>query len=559
VPEDEGRLLVLNGRVFRPGRTGSSRPIGSSPGPAPEGAPTAVAVVGERIAAVGTDADIIRDWGDGAEPIDARGGLITAGLEDAHIHFRMGAMSLVGADLSGAASVEELIERVRAYAARNPDRDWIMGRGWTYGPFGDRLPTRDELDRAVPDRPAFMDCFDGHTGWANSRALAAAGIDRDTPDPPGGVIVRDPSTGEPTGALKEMAAELVEAASPQPSEDEKLDALVEASRLYAAAGLTSAQDAWSSPEEFRLYERLQERGPLTARMRLALQMEPRLDPAEWDRRLAGWEESTFPWRTDPWIRGGIVKGFVDGVVESRTAYMLGPYEGDTSRGLPNWSDEELREAVAIAHRRGWQVELHAIGDAGVRQALDAYEALGPGQAAERRHRIEHIETIDPADIPRFARLGVVASMQPHHMDPQPADLAVFTGNIGPERARTAFPWASIVRSGAVLALGSDWPVVRFDPSLALHAATTRQTADGWPEGGWQPQERIGIAEALDAYSWGGAYAAHAEEERGRVEPGALADLTVFDRDLLTEGPGATPGVRAMLTLVGGQAVHRLLG
>jgi hypothetical protein len=428
-----------------------------------------------------------------------------------------------------------------------------MGRGWFYAPFGDGLPTKETLDRAVPDRPAFMDCYDGHTGWANSRALKAAGIGRETPDPTGGLIVRDPDTGEPTGALKEEAAmALVERIAPQPSDEEKLDALVEASHRYAACGLTAAQDAWSTPEEFGLYERLQARGPLDARFRLALRMEPRLEPAAWERTLEEYEAVAFPRRDDPWLIGGIVKGFVDGVVEARTAAMLEPYE-DGGQGLPNWNRDELCEAVAVAHRRGWQVELHAIGDGGVRMALDAYEALGPSAAA-RRHRIEHIETIDPADIPRFGRLGVVASMQPLHADPAPAELGLFVGAIGARRERTAWPWRSIERAGGVVAFGSDWPVVPFDPFLHLHSAVNRQTADGFPMGGWIPEERLSLPDALSAYTLGGAYAAHADR-RGVITPTGWADLAILDRDLLAEGAAAILGTRVRVTIVAGRIVH----
>jgi predicted amidohydrolase YtcJ len=548
-------LLVVNGRVFRPTRPGGPRALGSDVGPRPDGAPTAVAVAGEEIAAVGTDEELATWRGDDTEVIDARGGLVTAGFDDAHIHFRMGALSLVGAELNACRTVDEMLRTIRDYAAANPGRSWIMGRGWFYAPFGDSLPTKHLLDRAVPDRPAFMDCYDGHTGWANTKALEAAGITRDTPDPPGGVIVRDAS-GEPTGALKEKATEVVESKAPQPSEDEKLDALREACRRYAAMGMTSGQDAWSDPEEFGLYDRLLEDGPMSARMRLAMMMDPRLSARDWEDRLAGYEEAAFPRRHDRWLAGGILKGFVDGVVESQTAYMLEPYVGSQSRGLPNWSDESLASAVAIAHRRGWQIELHAIGDAGVRQALDAYEALGPGQAAERRNRIEHIETIHPDDIPRFGRLGVIASMQPYHADPTPSEVTVFVDLIGPERERTAWPWRSIVANGGVLALGSDWPVVPFDPFLALNNGVNRQTPEGVPEGGWLPGERLELPDALSAYAWGGAYAAGAESWRGSLEPGMAADIAALDRDLLAEDRHAIIGTAVTLTVAGGRIVHR---
>jgi hypothetical protein len=300
-------------------------------------------------------------------------------------------------------------------------------------------------------------------------------------------------------------------------------------------------------------------------------MEPGQTLAEWRDRLDGYERQAFPLRGGANLDAGILKGFVDGVIEARTASMLAPYEGDTSSGLPAWEPDELDAFVAEADRRGWQVELHAIGDRGVRLALDAFEhaahANGPwagdphgaGVAAgthARRHRVEHIETIDPADISRFARLGVVASMQPYHGDPSPNQITVWAGNIGPERASRAWAWTSIRRAGGTLAFGSDWPVVPYDPFIALNSAVNRQTTAGEPVGGWLPSERLPLPAALEAYTAGGAYAAFAEHRRGRVTPGMDADVIVLDRDLLAAGPSAIIGTGVALTALGGRIVHR---
>jgi predicted amidohydrolase YtcJ len=532
-----------------------ARPLEGPPAP---GTPSAVAMTGERIAAVGTDDELRGLRGPNTEVIDARGGLVLPGFDDAHIHFKMGAMSLVGVQLSRDASLEQMQAEIRRYAAEHPDRAWIMGRGWHYNAFDGGMPTREQLDQAVADRPALMDSFDGHSGWANTRALEIAGVTRDTPDPPRGEIVRDPS-GEPTGAFKEdSATELVDRHAPLPSIDEQMAALRAALRMYAEHGLTSAQDAWSYPDDFAPYARLAENGELTARFRLALMLDPELDREGWEQRLDEYETVAFPRRGDPWLAGGILKGFSDGVVETGTAYLIEPYADRPGRGAANWSDDHLADTVAIAHRRGWQVELHAIGDGAVRQVLDAYEALGDGEARARRHRIEHIETIDAADLPRLGALGVVASMQPYHSDPVPQELALWSAALGDDRAGRGWPIASLRAGGAVVAFGSDWFVRPFEPFLALHAAVNRTTADGEPAGGWLPHERIGIAEALTAYTWGSAYAAHEESRRGRITAGHFADLCVLDRDLLAEGPSAILGTRVMLTVVGGRVVHRTI-
>jgi len=300
-------------------------------------------------------------------------------------------------------------------------------------------------------------------------------------------------------------------------------------------------------------------------------MEPGQGIDAWRSTLDAYEADAFNLRGGDRLDAGILKGFVDGVIEARTAAMLEPYEDDTSRGLPAWEPEVLDAFVAEADRRGWQVELHAIGDRGVRTALDAFERAaatngpwagdphGTGVAPgtfRRRHRVEHIETIDPADIARFASLGVIASMQPYHGDPSPNQISLWAGNIGPIRAGRAWSWNSIAATGGRLAFGSDWPVVPYDPFIALNNAVTRQTIDGMPAGGWLPAERLPLADALTAYTAGSAWAAFAEHRRGRLAPGMDADLVVLDRDLLAAGPSAIIGTGVRLTVLDGRIVHR---
>ncbi len=558
-------LLIVGGRVFRGFGPGAEAPLGSALGDRPEGSPTAVAVRDGRIAFVGGDEEALGTWrGPATELVGARGGLILAGFDDAHSHLLGGARSLDQVDLFGLDRLEAIQAAVRTAAEADPDAPWVVGRGWLYVPFPGGLPTREQLDTVVPDRPAFLTGYDGHTAWANSAALRAAGIDRETPDPPNGEIVRDPSSGEPTGALKEAAQALVERVLPVQSREADLAALRRTFGLFHRLGLTAAQDAWVTVDEIAVYRELAEAGQLTIRLRLALAMESTQTLAAWRDRLETYAEAIRPLEGGRWLRAGILKGFVDGVVESRTAAMLEPYEGSDSRGTPGYEPDQLDAFVAEADRRGWQVELHAIGDRGVRMALDAHEraalANGPWRGGiPRRHRVEHIETISAADIARFGRLGVIASMQPYHADPSPNQISLWAGNIGPERASRAWPWRSIRAAGGTIAFGSDWPVVPFDPFIALNGAVTRQTVEGSPAGGWLPEERLGLPEALSAYTLGSATAAFAEDRRGTIAPGRSADLIVLDRDLLADGPSAIIGTQVALTVVDGRVVHRAAG
>jgi predicted amidohydrolase YtcJ len=531
-------ILIVNGRVF--GADAASQ--------------TAVAVAGSRIAARGTDA-IAADWrGPRTEVIDARGGLVLPGFNDAHMHLRHGALGLDQLDLFALTHLADIQAAIRRYAAEKPDDEWIVGRGWLYTAFPGGMPTREQLDAAVPDRPAYFGCFDGHSGWANTRALALAGIDESTPDPLNGEIVRDAS-GRPTGALKEAATELVNASLPEPDEEHLLRLAARALDELAQAGITSCQDAWATPADMALFARLRGRQDFPVRLRVALELTPEAARAD----LAGVLDefaAAGELAADPFFRSGIVKSFVDGVVEARTAYMLEPYPGTTSRGDPRWGDEELRAVVAELHRRGWQVELHAIGTAAVRQALDAYEALD-GAVAERRHRIEHIETIHPADLPRFAELGVVASIQPLHAIPDAEQADTWGSMLDPAIAATGWRTRSLLESGAVVCFGTDWPVVPYEPFASLHAAVSRRSLAGTPEGGFMPAEAISLEAALTAYTSGSAYAEHTEGERGRLAEGMAADLIVLDRDLLSEGESAIIGTKAGLTVSGGRVVHRL--
>lgn len=565
-------LLVVGGRVFVGGdpRLAAALPAGSRDGPMPDGAPSAVAVVGGRIAWLGREVDV-RPWrGPSTEVIDAAGGLIAPGFEDAHLHLAMGALSLAQVDLQPARSVDDVAAILRSWREEHPEAGWIVGRGWHYGIFPGGMPDRALLDRLVPDRPAVLECFDGHTHWVNSAALARAGVTSATPDPAHGTIERN-AADEPTGILKEFAHEIFDAVMPAPSEEERGTLLRSAVDLAHRYGVTSAQDAWTELDDLGRFARLREEGPPGLRLRGALPADelewvdgPEAGRRRWEERLEGYTAALAAVAPDEWLAGGIVKAFGDGVIESGTAWMLAPYEVADARpselvGRPNWTAEALETMTSVAVTRGWQVEIHAIGDAAIRAALDAHEQSGARDGASSgprpRGRVEHVEWPDPADVPRFGRAGVVASMQPAHASPVPHKAAVRERWIG-ARTERGWPWASILRGGGVVAFGTDWPIASLDPLVHLRVAVTRTDEDGHPPGGWLPAERLTLAEALACATWGSAYAAKAEDRRGSIAIGKAADLVVLDRDLLAEGAEAVAATSVRATITGGRVVYR---
>src|SRR5438309_10870713 len=382
--------------------------------------------------------------------------------------------------------------------------------------FGaEALPHKKYLDEVFPDRPVFIDGFDGHTYWANSKALALAGITRETPDPPNGAIVHDAQTGEATGALKESAQDLVAKVVPKPSRAEKLLALRTGMKWANEHGVTRVHSAGGDFEVLDLFDEMRRRGDLSVRMYIAYFLNPpQLRPQD----LKAIEQARKKFHDD-WIDASAVKFMVDGVIESHTAAMLEPYSDDPSvKGKLFWDPANYNSAVAELDKRGLQLFTHAIGDYGVRTALDAYENAGArNHTRDRRPRIEHIETIAPSDIPRFGKLGVIASMQPLHSYPDADTLDVWARNAGPDRASRAWAWKSISNDGGRLAFGSDWPVVTLNPWEAVQTAVTRQTTDGKPEGGFVPQQRLTVEETVRGYTLGAAYAGRREKTEGSIE------------------------------------------
>ncbi len=509
----------------------------------------AVAIRGNRIVALGPSRAILKLAGKRTVRLDAKGGSVLPGLQDAHIHLLSGGTSLTQVDLS-ATTLEGLQAQIRAYAAAHPDRAWIQGRGWVYPSFPGALPTKAQLDAVLPDRPACLRAYDGHTAWVNSKALALAGITGKTPDPAGGTIVRD-AQGEPTGALKEAAQSLLDGVLPKPTRAEQVEALRAGVKAAHAVGLTGIGEAGLTPEEFSIFLELQQRGELQLRTTAALQVDPDTPPAG----IAALREIRRTLKPNPFLRTGPIKMYIDGVVESHTASLLANYADVPHRGQTQWPPDTFRRRVLELDREGWQIWVHAIGDGGVRLVLDSYEAAAKANGPrERRHRLEHVETVDAADIPRFGRLGVVASQQPLHGTPE--GLAAWIPPLGPERASRGWAYGSIHAAGGHLAFGSDWPVVTLDPRIGLHQALTRTDLKGAPAGGWQPQQKLPLTVALEAYTSGAAWAAFDEGRVGRLKVGRLADVVVFGKDLFTVDPQALPTVPVVATVFDGRVVFR---
>jgi predicted amidohydrolase YtcJ len=512
----------------------------------------ALAVAGDRVIAVGTSAAMRRLAGPSTRVIDAHGQAVVPAFNDAHVHFLGGGFQLASVDLRSAASREEFARRLAEFAKGLKPGRWITGGDWDHELWpGAELPRREWIDAATPATPVFVSRLDGHMALANSLALKLAGVTRASVDPPGGLIVRDPATGEPTGVLKDAALGLVEKIIPAPSLDEKLEAGRRATRHAASLGVASVQDM-SAGEDVRVYQLLLERGELLTRVYAAT-------PASgWERVARLGVRRAFG---SPMLRIGALKAFADGSLGSTTAYFYEPYnDAPDTRGLP--SDELL--APGLMERRilgadaaGLQLCIHAIGDCANAEILDLYEkAIATNGARDRRFRIEHSQHLRVADIQRFAKLGVIASMQPYHL----ADDGRWAEKrIGAQRAKTTYAFRSLLDAGVTLAFGSDWTVAPLDPLAGIRAAVTRRTLDGRHPNGWVPEEKITVEEALRGYTTGSARAEFAEADKGTLEPGKLADFVVLSHDILTGGADALEKARVEMTVVGGRVVYSAAG
>ncbi len=502
----------------------------------------ALAIADDRIVAVGSGAEIRKLTPPATRLIDGRRQMAVPGFIDSHIHLIDGGRALAAVRLRDARTPREFVDRIAAHAAARPPGEWITAGDWDHEQWGGELPHREWIDAATPDNPVWVNRLDGHMRLANSIALRLAGVTRDTPDVAGGTIVRD-ADGAPTGVLKDNAMSLVARVQPPATvatDDRALDA---AMAHVAARGVTSVHHmgTW---DDLAIFDRAHAARRLRTRIYAAVPL------STW-RRLR--DAVGARGRGDEWLRIGALKAFVDGSLGSHTAAFLEPFtDRPSDAGLLVTPPELLEEWTADADAAGLHTIVHAIGDRAVRIQLDIFDRVARRNGRrDRRFRIEHAQHLDRADIPRFAQLGVIASMQPYHAidDGRWAERVV-----GPERARTAYAFRSLLDAGARVAFGSDWFVAPPSPLDGIYAAATRRTLDGRNPDGWIPPEKITVEEALAAYTREGAYAAFDEHEKGTLEPGKLADFVLVDRDI-TRIPAATIcDASVTLTAVGGVVV-----
>ncbi len=501
----------------------------------------AIYVAGGHVSAVGP-ADAIRATHAGARVIDAGDATILPGLTDAHGHLYGLGLSLDIVNVVGANSYDEVIAKIRERAAQAKPGEWIRGRGWDQNRWpGKQFPAAAPLDAAVPDHPVWIKRVDGHAGVANSAAIRAAGVTASTPDPEGGRIVRDAS-GSPAGTFIDAAQVLIEAKIPLPSPDLVKRRVLAAAQNIAANGLVEMHDAGADAATFQAVKELidEKRFPIRVYMMVSDDA-PLLK--EWFAR-----GPLLDYGGRLTVRA--VKMYADGALGSRGAALLVPYSDDPKNaGLIISTVEHMTSVARRAIAAGFQVNTHAIGDRGVRNVLDAYEHAGV--APDKRFRIEHLKVVAPEDIARVARDGIIASMQPTHAT---SDMPWAEDRLGPERIKGAYAWRTVLQSGARLALGSDFPVEAVNPFFGIYSAVTRQDQKGNPPGGWYPNQRLTLAEAIRGFTTDAAYAAFEESSRGTIEPGKLADFTIVDGDFYH----LTPLFRAKVkyTVVGGEIVHR---
>jgi hypothetical protein len=509
-------------------------------------------VKGGRIIYVGSDSVPDGMIGSGTEVVDLAGKMVLPGFQDGHIHLLSGGVELGECTLFTMGSAAAIADSIRACAIARPAAPWVRGVGWELTAFPDANPSRALLDRIVPDRPAIFDAADGHSAWANSKALDLAGITRDTPDPPDGRIERDPRTGEPSGTLRESAIYLVSRLLPERSDAELTAGLARAQRLANEVGITSAFEAWAPESYLRAYVAADLGKSLTVRIIAAADAEP--DSTGIDsliRRLSDWRALSTPR-----VRLIAVKLFQDGVIESGTAALLAPYldrKGDA--GKPIHPQPRLDSLAAALDREGWQIHVHAIGDRAIRMTLHAFErAMKLNGPRDSRHTITHLQLIDPADIPRFRTLGVVANFEPYWANGDEYITKLAEPALGRTRSRWLYPIGSVAKAGAVVSGGSDWSVSPLAPLDGMQVAITRRLPDDRTTTPWLPEEVVDLATAIAMYTINAAYANHQERETGSIEVGKFADLVVLEKNLFEVALRDIHRVRVMRTILEGRTV-----
>ena len=537
----------------------------------------AVAVDGEKIVAVGATKDLRAKYA-GAKEIDLGGKLVTPGFNDAHVHFLRGALALLSVNVEGTKTLSEAQAKVAAKVKELKPGEWIIGRGWDHTIWKQDFPTKADLDQVAPNNPVFLVRVDGHVAWVNSAALKLAGIDQTTKSPEGGEIERG-AAREATGILKETAQNLVTNLIPQPSEAQMMQGLELALEMARGYGITSVQDN-SGYETTKIYRQFLNAGKLTVRVAEWQDFENSLDEIKRQRA----EFAAF--KDDPnRLKLTALKGYVDGSLGSRTASLLAPYSDDVGNsGIPRHTQEELTRMIVERDAAGFQIALHAIGDKANRMALNGFaettkrsrsnfslldgariqkeseEARKRGELVdagmtikEDRHRIEHAQVVNPKDFPRFAELGIIASMQPSH---EITDKRWAEARLGEYRVLGAYAWRMMQSYGVHVPFGTDFPVESINPYRTLYAAVSRADEEGMPGGGWQPQEKLSIQDAIRCHTYESAYAEFAENVKGEIKPGMLADFVVHSKDLLTIAPKEILTTEPIYTILGGTIVYQ---
>ncbi len=552
-------LLLFNGKVFTADEKSTIF--------------EAVAVDGERIVAVGTSGELKAKYA-AAKTIDLGGKLVTPGFNDAHVHFFRGALSLLTVNLFDSKTVDEAKRRVAAKAKETKPGEWITGRGWDHTLWGNKFPTRADLDQVAPNNPVYLVRVDGHVGWVNSAALKLAKLDKTTKNPEGGEIERG-ADGEATGILKETAQGLVGALVPSPTKEQQAQGMELALKMAREYGITSVQDN-SGYETTKLYREFLKADKLTVRVAEWQDFEDSVEKLKQQRA----EFATF--KDDPArLKLTALKGYVDGTLGSKTAAMLAPFSDDAGNsGIPRRSSEELTKMIVERDAAGFQIALHAIGDRANRMALDGFAKAIENRSVEQeeqvksakeldqktgaisdlvdidfkpRHRIEHAQVINPADFKRFAELGIIASMQPTHAV---SDKRWADSRLGEYRVLGAYSWHLMKSYDVHVPFGTDFPVEAINPYATIHAAVSRQDAEGIPVGGWQPQERLTIEDAIRCHTFESAYAEFAEKEKGEIKAGMFADLIVHSKDLLTVEPKEILTTAPVYTIFNGAIIYQ---
>jgi predicted amidohydrolase YtcJ len=507
---------------------------------------SALAFESGKVLETGDDASLRSKYAT-AHIIDGHGKTLLPGLIDAHGHVVDLGLESVQIQLTGTASLQQVQQRIRTYVQANPRRAWLVGDGWNQVIWKlGRFPTAQELDAAVADRPAALDRIDGHATWLNTKALHAAGITKDTPDPTGGRIERD-AAGNPSGVLVDRAMDLVEAVIPQPSDAERLAALRAAMTHMNSVGLTGVGDAGVSANVIASYKRLADKGQLSVRIYAMI-----ADTGE-DFRVISKDGPLLGYGNDR-LTVRSVKLFADGALGSRGAALLAPYSDKPEQhGLLFMTDAEMQHKIETALKAGYQVNIHAIGDAANHQVLDAFEAAyRTVDGRELRNRIEHAQVVALADIPRFKELNLIASMQPTHAT---SDMNMAEARIGPERLKGAYAWRAFLDQGTVIAGGSDFPVESDNPFFGLRAAVTRTDHANQPPGGWHPEQAMTLLEAFRAFTLDAAYAQHQEKSLGSLEHGKWADFVLIDRDMFKIPPADIWKIQVEETWLAGERVY----